>query len=158
MNINSVYRNPALMDQALSMAGADATDASVISAAILDWVDRDDIPQAANGAERDYYLSLPQPIEAKNGVIDDLRELLQVRGVTPAIFWGPSWTISVMGGGDVAAALAVGGDDLAAGAGLSGTVLRRFHRPDQRQHRAGARAAPALGRKCLPRPGSGADA
>ncbi|MBX3731970.1 MAG: general secretion pathway protein GspK [Verrucomicrobiae bacterium] len=119
MNINSVYRNPALMDQALSMAGADATDASVISAAILDWVDRDDIPQAANGAERDYYLSLPQPIEAKNGVIDDLRELLQVRGVTPAIFWGPSWTISVMGGGDVAAALTAGGDDLAAGAGLS---------------------------------------
>lgn len=97
ININSVYRNPILMESALSMAGADASDASTITDALLDWVDRDSIPQAANGAESDFYLSLPQPYESKNGALDDLRELLLLRGVTPAIFWGPQWRVSAMG-------------------------------------------------------------
>lgn len=97
LNINTAYRNPPLMDLALSMAGADATDASIISGALIDWMDRDDIAQAANGAEKDFYLDANPPFEAKNGVIDDLTELLLVRGVTPEIFWGPEWRISGLG-------------------------------------------------------------
>ncbi len=97
LNINSVYRNPPLLDQALAIAGADASDASVISSALVDWIDRDDIPQAANGAEREFYLDSDPPIEAKNGVVDDLSELLLVRGVTPSIYWGPDWSITALG-------------------------------------------------------------
>jgi len=117
ININSVYRNPILMESALSMAGAGASDASVITDALLDWVDRDNIPQAANGAESEFYLSLPQPFESKNGAIDDLRELLLIRGVTPAIFWGPKWRVSAMGSGETPVDPAAGGGD--AGAGLA---------------------------------------
>jgi len=121
MNINSVYRNPIMMESALSMAGAAASDASVITDALLDWVDRDNIPQAANGAESEFYLALAQPFEAKNGTIDDLRELLLIRGITPAIFWGPKWRVSAMGSGEesVGGALAVGEDGADPGAGLS---------------------------------------
>lgn len=88
ININSVYRNPLLMEQALSMAGAGAADASAISASLIDWIDRNDIPEAAHGAESEFYRGLPEPIQAKNGAIDDLQELLLVRGVTPEYFWG----------------------------------------------------------------------
>ncbi|MCW5559738.1 MAG: general secretion pathway protein GspK, partial [Verrucomicrobiae bacterium] len=119
ININSAYRNPILMESALSMAGAGASEASVITDALVDWVDRDNIPQAANGAESDFYLSLPQPFEAKNGVIDDLRELLLIQGVTPAIFWGPKWRVSAMGSGEDPRDTASMADGNDAGAGLS---------------------------------------
>lgn len=99
ININSAYRNPLLMDQALSMAGADATDASMIIASIEDWIDGNDIPQVPNGAETDFYLNSPTPYSAKNGPIDELNELLLIRGITPAIFWGPEWRISNLGSG-----------------------------------------------------------
>lgn len=122
LNINSVYRNPVLMDQALAMAGADATDAAVISGALVDWIDRDTIPQAANGAENEFYLDLNPPIEAKNGVVDDLAELLLVRGVTPAIFWGPQWHATSLGAPEGPARKSVGlgkGGVEEEGAGLS---------------------------------------
>lgn len=91
LNINREARNPLLMDLALAHAGADATDTAVITGALADWIDRDDFAQAVNGAESDYYLSLDPPYRAKNGPIDDVRELLLVRGVTPSIFWGAGY-------------------------------------------------------------------
>ncbi len=97
LNINSAARNPALLDLALTRAGADSTDATIISTALLDWLDKDDYPQAANGAENEYYLSLDPPYRAKNGPIDDIRELLLVRGVTPALFWGPAHSDTTLG-------------------------------------------------------------
>jgi general secretion pathway protein K len=93
ININSVHRNPLLMEQALSMAGAGAADASAIGASLIDWIDRNDIPEAAHGAESEFYRGLPEPIQAKNGAIDDLQELLLVRGVTPEIFWGRNQSV-----------------------------------------------------------------
>lgn len=88
LNINREARNPLLMDLALARAGADATDTAVITGALADWIDRDDFPQAGSGAETDHYLSQDPPYRAKNGPIDDVRELLLIRGVTPSIFWG----------------------------------------------------------------------
>jgi type II secretory pathway component PulK len=98
VNINTAVRNPAMIDMALSLAGADATDASMISGALADWIDRDDFPHTSNGAESDYYLGLDPPMRAKNGPIDDIRELLLVRGVTPELFWGPRWRVTQFGG------------------------------------------------------------
>ena len=54
---------------------------------IIDWRDCDDEAQL-NGAESDYYLGLARPHRAKNGFFDSPEELMQIRGVTPEIFYG----------------------------------------------------------------------
>lgn len=54
---------------------------------IQDWRDKDDLHRL-NGAENDYYQSLPEPYNCKNGDFDTLEELLLVRGVTPELFYG----------------------------------------------------------------------
>ena len=78
MNINTA--DGPILQQALTVIGADATDIPIISDSIQDWIDRDDNPRI-NGAESDYYQSLNPPYMAKNGPIDDLSELLLVRGI-----------------------------------------------------------------------------
>lgn len=54
---------------------------------IVDWrdCDKETMP---NGAEDDYYMGLARPHRAKNGFFDSPDELLQVRGVTPDVFYG----------------------------------------------------------------------
>src|SRR5262249_55773334 len=58
-----------------------------IADAILDWIDPDDDPRE-QGAERDYYASLPHPYAPRNGPLASIDELLLVRGVTPALLYG----------------------------------------------------------------------
>ena len=64
-----------------------ADRADVIVDSILDWKDQDNLHRL-NGAEDEYYQSLPVPYRAKNAVFDTLEELQQVRGVTPEILHG----------------------------------------------------------------------
>ena len=54
---------------------------------IMDWRDPDDLHRV-NGAENDYYLSLPRPYTARNGPFDTIEELLWVRGVSPELYFG----------------------------------------------------------------------
>jgi len=54
---------------------------------ILDWRDPDDLYRV-NGAENDYYRSLKEPYDCKNGPLDAIEELLLVKGVTPDLFYG----------------------------------------------------------------------
>jgi general secretion pathway protein K len=54
---------------------------------ILDWKDADDFHRL-NGAESDYYQSLPHPYKAKNGNFDTVEELILVKGVTAEILYG----------------------------------------------------------------------
>ncbi len=61
--------------------------ADVIVDSILDWRDGDDLHRL-NGAESDYYLSLPVPYRAKNGDFDTLEELLLVKGITQDLLYG----------------------------------------------------------------------
>ena len=89
MNINTA--NAEVIQQALTLMGVDANDISVVSDSILDWIDPDDMPRAA-GAESDYYQGLAVPYYAKNAPIDDLSELLLVKGVTPEMYWGSNAT------------------------------------------------------------------
>jgi general secretion pathway protein K len=86
-NINTA--NTAELQQALTVMGVDADDISVVSDSIQDWIDGDDSPRIA-GAESDYYQSLTPPYYAKNAPIDDLSELLLVKGVTPDMYYGTS--------------------------------------------------------------------
>jgi len=85
ININTAP--PPLLQQVFTTMGVDANDISVLSDSIQDWIDRDDATRPA-GAESDYYQGMNPPYYAKNGPIDDLSELLLVRGVTPAMYFG----------------------------------------------------------------------
>ena len=53
----------------------------------MDWRDPDDFYRL-NGAENDYYHSLSEPYECKNGDLDTIEELLLVRGVTTELYYG----------------------------------------------------------------------
>jgi general secretion pathway protein K len=79
------------LQQALTLMGVDASAISVVSDSIQDWIDPDDVPRLA-GAESDYYQGLTPPYYAKNAPVDDLSELLLVKGITPEICWGGSST------------------------------------------------------------------
>ena len=86
-NINTA--NGLEIQQALTLMGVDANDISVVADSIQDWIDPDDLPRVA-GAESDYYQGLDPPYYAKNAPIDDISELLLVRGVTPEMYNGGS--------------------------------------------------------------------
>ncbi len=69
--------------------GITPENADVIVDSILDWKDGDDLHRL-NGAEDEYYLSLPNPYKARNSNFETLDELILVRGVTPQILYGDS--------------------------------------------------------------------
>jgi general secretion pathway protein K len=85
VNIN-VAPEPVLK-QALIQMGVDASSETVITGSILDWIDPDNNAHL-EGAETEYYQGLEPSYEAKNGPIDDMSELLLIKGVTPEVFWG----------------------------------------------------------------------
>ena len=87
VNINSA--DPVLLRQAFTVMGVDANDVSTLVDSIGDWIDPDDLPRTA-GAESDYYQSLSPAYLAKNAPLDDMSELLLVKGVTPEMYWGPA--------------------------------------------------------------------
>jgi DNA uptake protein ComE-like DNA-binding protein/type II secretory pathway pseudopilin PulG len=58
-----------------------------VANSIVDWMDPDSEPRS-DGAEDDYYTTLPQPYHCKNGPLDSLEELLLVKGVTPQLLFG----------------------------------------------------------------------
>ncbi len=76
-----------LLRNLLGALGIEGTTLDTIVDSILDWIDKDDLHRL-NGAESDYYLSLPNPYKAKNGNIETLEELLLVKGVTREILYG----------------------------------------------------------------------
>ena len=86
ININNAPEP--VLELALQILGAGAGDASQITAAIMDWRDRDDLEHAKGGAEQAYYSSLTPPYSPKNGPIDDISEMLRIRGITPELYWG----------------------------------------------------------------------
>jgi len=54
---------------------------------IIDWVDIDDAPYPY-GAESNYYMQLPARYKSKNAGMDSINEMLMIKGITPAIFYG----------------------------------------------------------------------
>lgn len=94
-NINAADRF--ILQQALIMMNVDASQQGTLVDSILDWRDPDNDP-GINGAESDdFYLRMDPPYYAKNGPIDDISELLLVKGMTPEIYWGSGSTNVVRG-------------------------------------------------------------
>jgi general secretion pathway protein K len=107
ININTLTDASAIiLKNLLTNSGVGAAEADIIVDSILDWKDADDLTRL-NGAESDYYMSLPNPYKAKNANFDTLEELLLVRGITSEILYGSDkkkgivdfLTVNSMGGG-----------------------------------------------------------
>jgi general secretion pathway protein K len=76
------------VERLLTALGVPREARDVISDSLQDWKDAND-EHRPNGAEsEDYYLKLPTPYRARNAYLQDAAELLQVRGVTPELYWG----------------------------------------------------------------------
>lgn len=85
LNINSGGERIGRLLQAI---GVDRSVRDTIVDGIEDWRDANETHRA-NGAEsEDTYLKLPIPYRARNGNIQDPAELLQVKGMTPEIYYG----------------------------------------------------------------------
>ena len=76
-----------VVPQALTLMGVAPGEATPIVNSILDWIDPDD-QMRVEGAETSYYQGLTPPYAAKNGPIDDISELLLIKGITPEIYYG----------------------------------------------------------------------
>jgi len=88
INLNALTdQSGIVLNSLLRQLGASEEAAAVIVDSILDWKDGDDL-RRLNGAESDYYLSLPVPYRAKDANFDSLEELLLVRGVTQELVYG----------------------------------------------------------------------
>ena len=67
------------------LSGLKCLDEATV-ASIVDWIDQDDIPNP-DGAENDYYSSLDSAYNCKNGPIDNIEELLLIKGISPQIYY-----------------------------------------------------------------------
>lgn len=85
VNINTA--NEAFFKVLLGSFDLKDSDKDIIIDSILDWRDKDNLHRL-NGAEDDYYRSLPTPYDCKDDDFESVEELLMVRGITPEIFYG----------------------------------------------------------------------
>ncbi|HOC56683.1 MAG TPA: type II secretion system protein GspK [Verrucomicrobiota bacterium] len=76
-----------ILPQALNLMGVSPGESTPLANSIFDWVDPDDQTHI-EGAENRHYESGDPPYFAKNGPIDDMAELLFIKGVTPEIYYG----------------------------------------------------------------------
>jgi type II secretory pathway component PulK len=56
-------------------------------ASILDWIDKDDVPNP-DGAEKEYYASLSPAYICRNGPLESVEELAFIKGITPERYFG----------------------------------------------------------------------
>ncbi len=62
-------------------------DAVAIVDSILDWTDGDNLEHRL-GAEDNYYTNLDYPYYTKNKKLDNLKELMLIKGITPEMYYG----------------------------------------------------------------------
>ena len=86
LNIN--VSPPDRIDRLLLALQLDKSVRDTIGDSIQDWRDANE-EHRLNGAEsEDYYLKLPVPYRAHNANLESVTELLQIKGITPAIYNG----------------------------------------------------------------------
>jgi general secretion pathway protein K len=86
LNLNSAA--PDRVSRLFEALGIDKIERDTIIASIQDWRDPNE-NHRLNGAESDdTYLKLPVPYRSKNANFDSIAELLQIKGVTPAMLEG----------------------------------------------------------------------
>lgn len=86
LNLNTA--SPDRVGRLFEALGIDKIERDAIIASIQDWRDPNE-DHRLNGAEsEDTYLKLPLPYRSKNANLDSVNELLQIKGVTPAMLGG----------------------------------------------------------------------
>ncbi len=85
MNLNT--STPNQLRYILKNSGIEDTELDTILDSIFDWRDRDSFHRL-NGAEEDFYQSLPMPYSCKDGPFDIVEELVLVKGITPEMLFG----------------------------------------------------------------------
>jgi type II secretory pathway component PulK len=86
LNVNTA--TPDRLDRLLLCREIDKSVRDVIVDSVQDWRDANE-EHRLNGAEsEDTYLKLEVPYRSHNRNLDSVRELLQVKGVTPALLYG----------------------------------------------------------------------
>jgi general secretion pathway protein K len=86
LNINT--SPPDRIDRLLLTLGVEKEVRDTIGDSIQDWRDPNE-EHRANGAEsEDYYLKLPTPYRSHNANLESITELMQIKGVTAAIYNG----------------------------------------------------------------------
>jgi len=105
LNLNTAP--PDRVDRLLAALGLEKQLRDTINASLQDWKDPDELHRL-NGAEsEDTYLRLPVPYRSRNARLEEVAELLQINGVTPALYFGSAGQpglaelVTVRGGGQV---------------------------------------------------------
>ncbi len=79
---------PDRVDRLLAVLGLEKQVRDTIVDSLQDWQDANE-EHRLNGAEsEDTYLKLPVPYRSRNAPLEDIRELLQIHGMTPDIYYG----------------------------------------------------------------------
>ena len=86
LNLNTAQ--PGRIEALLDALGVQRGQRDQIVDSIQDWRDPNEEHRAHGAESDDYYLKLPTPYRARNANIESTLELLQIRGVTPALFHG----------------------------------------------------------------------
>lgn len=84
LNVN--LAPPVELDNLLVALGANPNQTQSIVAGIVDW--RSGTPGGSFSELDQYYLSLPPSFRARHASLQEIEELLLVRGVTPDLFYG----------------------------------------------------------------------
>jgi general secretion pathway protein K len=86
--INLNASPPDRIDRLLMALGLEKRERDVVNDSLLDWRDPNE-EHRLNGAESDdYYLKQKTPYRARNANLESVYELLQIKGVTTALFQG----------------------------------------------------------------------
>jgi general secretion pathway protein K len=76
------------VNRLLDAIGLERQERDVIVDSLQDWRDPNETHRL-NGAEsEDYYLKQPVPYRSKNANLDSIAELIQIKGITPALMQG----------------------------------------------------------------------
>jgi type II secretory pathway component PulK len=79
--------NPSQLITLLTDLGVEKEQRDIIIDSLQDWRDSNDT-RRLNGAESDDYIQSPVPYRARNGNLQEVAELLQIKGVTPELYYG----------------------------------------------------------------------
>lgn len=87
--LDRAKQNPeVLRDLLRSRTGLEGEELDIVTASMIDWKDADDNITGVHGAESPYYEALDPPYTCRNGEIPVIEELLLIRGIDEALFYG----------------------------------------------------------------------
>jgi len=87
--LREAKKNPAKLKALLNeKIGLEGEERDTVADAMIDWWDADHEITGVNGAEQDYYRSLDEPHECRDGDLPIIEELLLVKGIDEQVFYG----------------------------------------------------------------------